>query len=287
MHHQGLMADRGSADRAGRRRGGEAGQDAVAPFNGAGTACAITAALMSLTSLAAAQSAPGTQQSPSLRGADGAVACTAEGGRAFVVERRGERATLQFADSPEVLALKIVPGPRGDELFKTDTDEVVLRVTALGGLTLYLPDAPNGVPAVIEAPSAPIRPPSKPPQGLYVAFQKFSAELARAGAALSIQADAQAEQYSAQAVEAAHIAAAGLKSAERAQVTSLKIEIAPLPSASVEGSALIVRLAPQLGYAGRPSAEAVRQVIAASGKAPNAAPLKSPPEKPAAAKPAP
>ncbi len=216
---------------------------------------------------AAAQSAGFLPAAPvtALRQSSANVLCRTDDGREFVVERQGGTARLKFADSEEVLALRIVPGPRGDELFKTDTDEVVLRLTALGGITLYTAQNPNGSPAIEQSGAEAIEPPARPAAGLQAAFDRFTVELARAGAALKLHVSPEASAFPAETADAALVAALGVKSVPTANLTSLRIERGRIPGAQVQGKALIIQVVPELGYAGRPSAAAVRQAIEAQG----------------------
>jgi hypothetical protein len=81
---------------------------------------------------------------------------TPEGGRGFVLQREGNRAALKFEDSDEVLALTSEPAAMGDRLYKLDTGEVVLRATSWGGLTLFAPDARQGLPVDRSGDAAPL-----------------------------------------------------------------------------------------------------------------------------------
>jgi hypothetical protein len=57
--------------------------------------------------------------------------------RAFVLDRTGELARLQFTNAPEIIPLDMIPGPRGDTFFKNECGATVLRLTPYGGATVF------------------------------------------------------------------------------------------------------------------------------------------------------
>ena len=78
------------------------------------------------------------------------------GGSSFVLDTAsGRSAFLKFEGSGEVWALHATPGPRGDVIYKNDIDEPVVRATHLGGVTLFTPDQPEGMPAAFMGQAAP------------------------------------------------------------------------------------------------------------------------------------
>jgi hypothetical protein len=81
-------------------------------------------------------------------------------GAAFVLDRSSETALLKFEDNPEVWVLQPSLAPRGDVIYKNDLGEPVLRVTRLGGLTLFSPAAPAGAAAAMVGGADDLQPPS-------------------------------------------------------------------------------------------------------------------------------
>lgn len=65
----------------------------------------------------------------------------------FTFDRTSGLPLVQFKGSSEVIALTRAVGPRNDQIYKNDAGERVLVFTGLGGLTVYTPAKPEGVPA--------------------------------------------------------------------------------------------------------------------------------------------
>jgi hypothetical protein len=62
-------------------------------------------------------------------------------------------------------------------------------------------------------------------------------------------------------VDAAERAAEGLAAAPMTSVRRVTITIGPTPRAAVRGDQLFIQVAPQMGYAGRPSSNAIRNIV--------------------------
>ena len=78
-------------------------------------------------------------------------------GQTFILDRSTPTVLLKFEDSPEVLALSPTPAARGDTIYRDDTGETVLRITKLGGLTVFFPGRPDGAPVAFEGQAPVIR----------------------------------------------------------------------------------------------------------------------------------
>ena len=76
----------------------------------------------------------------------------------FVLDRSSSVVLLRFTDSQEIWVLVPQPAPRGDTLYKNDAGEPVLRVTRLGGLTLFTVTHPSGSAAALVGDAPPLRP---------------------------------------------------------------------------------------------------------------------------------
>ena len=70
---------------------------------------------------------------------------------------------LRFEDSQEIWLLTAHPASRGDVIYKNDVGEPMLRATRLGGLTVFTPDRPDGMPAAFVADAPPMRIAPPPP----------------------------------------------------------------------------------------------------------------------------
>jgi hypothetical protein len=78
----------------------------------------------------------------------------------FVLDRSSSIVLMRFEGSPEIWLLTPHPAPRGDVLYKNDVGEPILRATRLGGLTLFTPGRPDGMPAAYISDAPPLRLPT-------------------------------------------------------------------------------------------------------------------------------
>lgn len=82
---------------------------------------------------------------------------TAGDGRRFTLDRsQPDFVLLKFDNAVEVWALRSSFGVRGDEFLRNDVGATMLRITALGGATLYADGDTAGVPASAEGRGRPI-----------------------------------------------------------------------------------------------------------------------------------
>ncbi len=196
---------------------------------------------------------------------------TPDGALRFVLERQGNAALMRIDGHDEVLALKPAPGPRGDEILKTDTGRVVLRVSAMGGVTVYSDNDDYGAPASAVGAAARLPSPAAPVGGLSAKMSVVEREVGRSmGRPVSFEVPPGGSLTSSAAVglvaDAAERAAEGLAAAKPRAVKRVVIQFGPRPEARLEQDALRVTVTPQLGYAGRPSAEAVKTALTASSR---------------------
>jgi hypothetical protein len=80
-----------------------------------------------------------------------------DGDPAFILDRSSPVVLLRFQDSTEIWLLTPHPAPRGDIIYRNDVGEAMLRATRLGGLTLFTPDRPDGMPAAVISDAPPLR----------------------------------------------------------------------------------------------------------------------------------
>ena len=240
-------------------------------FGGVRTVFAVALAV----SLGAFQSALG--QEASLKGAllrnqvtvEAALYETTDGGRVFVLDRTREPPLLQFRGAYEILALSRVPAARGDEILRLDTGDDLVRVTALGAVTLYPRERPMGVPATRLGPAD--RFPALASASLDMQAA-LGALRARAGsAALDTPTDQAAGDML--LADAVRLTAEGLRASAEApqggervaQLSQIRFVYGAGAGVRIEGEALVVQIDPSAGYAGRPSSLKVADAILNGG----------------------
>jgi hypothetical protein len=190
-----------------------------------------------------------------------------DNGAAFVLDRApGARALLQFDGDPEIWALTATPGPHGDIIYRNDLGRPMLRSTRLGGVTLFTPGRPSGIPAAFVGEGAPPRvPPVLGPDALFQ-LEVHAALRATRAAQHSVGFDtthdfvtpasevvfAEAFIITAEAfVRVAQTTKPGESAISR--ITIVRFVTGPEPNAAVKGPEMRITLAPDLGVAGRPS----------------------------------
>jgi hypothetical protein len=188
---------------------------------------------------------------------------TPDGRVKFVLDRTGERVALvRFEGVEEVHVLHLVPGPRGDDIYKTDTGDVLLRVTALGSVIVYVDSARMGAPAQAAGRSAPVAPPVAP-VNLRARMELLARDAARRlGRPVAFEAPEVQGPASGVVADAAARAAEGLSDAPHTvTVRRVIIRTGDAPGAVMVNESLTVTVTPQMGYAGRPSAAAIRRAV--------------------------
>ncbi|MAK61757.1 MAG: hypothetical protein CMK09_12320 [Ponticaulis sp.] len=179
-------------------------------------------------------------------------------GRGFSLKRSGNEMLFKFVDEQEVWALDSVPGPRGDEFLKNDIGRIFVRLTDLGGVILYDAENPQGRPVDPVQDPMPIGAPKVEDDleqnlSIYLTVRLKSQTKVRFGD--------HADEERRWIQDAARTAAEGLVRSEteaRALVSSVHVRTGPVPELELEKSGLLtVYVAPDIGYAGRPSTDRV------------------------------
>ncbi|MEO6340664.1 MAG: DUF4908 domain-containing protein [Caulobacteraceae bacterium] len=195
-----------------------------------------------------------------------------ESGVAFVVDRTaGKVVLLRFDGETEIWALRQTPGPRGDIIYKNDVGEPMLRATRLGGLTLFTTEQPQGSAAAVAGPAAPLKIPHVANRGalLQVATQA-SARTSRAAQRLiffeATEVVPGAEPLFADAVNLTADVFIDLATREGGRAllsrySTFRITAGPGASASVAGSLVQITVAPEQGFAGRPSSHSIAAAL--------------------------
>lgn len=186
---------------------------------------------------------------------------TPDGAVRFVLDRSGGRVALvRFEGDPEVHVLRPYGGSGGDELYRTESGDVLLRVTPHGGITVYTRSNQGGAAVLEEQAVAPLTPqPAANPQSHLREVQLAAAR--RLGRPVAFETNAPAGVGGGVIVDAAERAAEGIVRERNPNIRRVFIVLGPRPAAAVRGDTLIVQVAPDMGYAGRPSSAAIRTIV--------------------------
>jgi Domain of unknown function (DUF4908) len=196
---------------------------------------------------------------------------TPDGAVRFVLDRSlGPVALVRFEGDPEVHVLRPVMAARGDEIYRTESGDIILRVTANGGITVYTRSHRTGSPASEEAQVAPLAPNAVALAEMRQRFRQLQVLAARqVGQTVTFEAPEQfASRDSGVVLDAAERAAQGLAAAPMTTVRRVVILIGPTPRVAMRGDTLFIQVAPQMGYAGRPSSTTIRNVATGAVQGP-------------------
>jgi hypothetical protein len=197
---------------------------------------------------------------------------TDEGGW-FILDRSHRPALLRFESDPDVVwVVSPSRGPRGDILFKDDVGDVLLRVTKLGGVTVFTDRRPTGAAATLEGKAQPIH---ALPVGLSTLFQRMALASARCTRVTHhlVAFDApDADARSAPALASAAILSmnAVVSAAGHAQGRATETHLGrvmlirgPRSGATLQRGTLTIVVNPGDGFSGLPSSARIAQVIEA------------------------
>jgi hypothetical protein len=189
---------------------------------------------------------------------------TPDGAVRFVFDRSGGRVALvRFEGDPEVHVLRPYMAAGGGELYRTEDGDVQLRVTPHGGIIVYTRNLRTGAPASEEERVEPLTPAAIAFAEMQERFRQLQARARRSiGQTVTFTAPAQVSAPAAGVVvDAAERAAEGLAAAPMTTVRRVTIVFGPTPRVEQRGDQLIIQVAPQMGYAGRPSSNTIRNVV--------------------------
>ncbi len=187
-------------------------------------------------------------------------------GARFSLDQSGPAPLIRFEGGPEVFALTVQQGPRGDQFMKTDHGFTVLRITTNQSVTVYGQAYPTGAPAALLGNAGVIAPPTPLRGELHVRLDQLAARMSKTLARpVSFSAPAVSSAESGFFAEAADRAADGVVRA-RASLPSkgdliIRFVVAKAPAASFQGDELRVSVNPKLSYGGRPSSLLVSQAV--------------------------
>ena len=190
---------------------------------------------------------------------------TPDGALRFVLDRSGPAALIQFEGDPEVYVLRPDPGmgAGGQQVFRTADGSIQLRVTRWGELTVFVRNDRMGAAASFNQQAPPLRPaPVAAPTFRAELQQTERAVVRRVGRQVALEAPSQVSAADNGIIlDAAERAADGMAAAPQAPVRRVVLQTGPAPAAEVIGDALVITVAPQLGYAGRPSSDQIRAAL--------------------------
>lgn len=189
---------------------------------------------------------------------------TPDGAVRFVLDRSGGRAALvRFEGDPEVHVLRPRMGVAGDEIYQTEDGAVQLRVTPHGGIVVYTRANRMGSAASEVGAVAPLTPEALAFEAMQARFRAIQNRARRSvGQTIMFTVPAQMSAPVAGVVtDAAEMAAEGLAAAPMTNVRRVVITLGRNPAVALQGTTLYIQVAPQLGYAGRPSSNTIRNVV--------------------------
>lgn len=193
----------------------------------------------------------------------------ADTGEFFLFDRSGDAALLRERDAPDSEVLVLYPdrAPGGGTAFITDTGREVIRLTALGGATYFPSSAPDGVIADFASPAGSLAPAPRSPEEVRQRAELLAGEMAAAlDRSISVEYAPAPRAGLGVQYDTLHIIAIAFDAvrAERRRlrgVQDVRIELGDAPAAYREDAALVVVIAPALGYAGRPSSALVSAAL--------------------------
>jgi Domain of unknown function (DUF4908) len=196
-------------------------------------------------------------------------------GIGFVLDRSSELAKLKFDGSEEILVLRWQPAAGGDRLLLRDDGEIVLRISSLGGITLFTPENRRGIPVAPDRQAQPLTtaPPAigvirdiagqimirlRAETGREVIFEANWNSVARDAGARAILFDAIRNAGTALfAIVRTGPGRAGVSNYLR----RVRFVQARSPGVFLQGDMLIVTFSVEQGLAGRPSSHAIQRQL--------------------------
>jgi hypothetical protein len=201
-------------------------------------------------------------------------------GRSFILDRLAiaPEALLKFDDNFEVWVLDPSPGPGGVTIYNNDSGDRVVRVTRLGGVTLYTRREPEGVPVSLQGEAEELLLPPvisdkimqlKSIQGAYRVASAVQTAVGKMPAGkehvitfepLNYTPQTSAVFFDAMTVAADALASlAGRKEAKAflSKLDKVQFIVGAKPNVGLNGSVLMITLTPGKGYAGRPSSNRI------------------------------
>jgi hypothetical protein len=199
----------------------------------------------------------------------------------FVLDLTGDAPKLRFDGSEEILVLRWAPAAGGDRLLLREDQFVLLRISALGGVTLFTPDQPRGVPVAPDRrPVQPLRS-NSPPLSVVRDYASRIMAQARAETGRVVMLEADWEQAARDAVvrnllfDSIRNAGSALinwiqsgpgRDAAGVTLRRIRFEVGPAVIPYRQGDMLVIVFTPSLGPGGRPSSGVIQRQLAQFGR---------------------
>ncbi len=199
----------------------------------------------------------------------------------FVLDLTGEAPKLRFDGSEEILLLRWAPAAGGDRLLIREDQFVVIRISALGGLTLFTQEHPRGVPVAPDRrPVQPLR--SNAPAIAMVrdyASRIMAQARAETGRMVFLEADwdLAARDPIVRSLLFDSIRNAGTallnwirsgpgRDAAGVSLKRIRFVTGPVAIPYRQGDMLVVTFTPSMGLGGRPSSDVIQRQLAQFGR---------------------
>ena len=196
-------------------------------------------------------------------------------GRSFVLDRLAiaPEALLKFDDNVEVWVLEPSVGPGGVTYYSNDVGDRMVRVTRLGGVTLYTQREPEGVPVSLQGEAEELLLPAVIPDRTMLQLVPQASEHISGAAQtavgkehpVNVTAGAHMTNASAVFFDAITVATKTLEDLARrkdakpffSKLDQVLFVVGAKPDAVFNGSVLTITLTPGRGFAGRPSSNRI------------------------------
>lgn len=192
----------------------------------------------------------------------------ADTGEFFQFDRSVTPALLRERDdaSAEVFVLFANRAPGGGTAYVTDTGYELIRITGLGGATYFPADAPDGVIAEFASPAGSMAPTPRSSgevrQQAEILADEFAGTFNRDVAVEYAPAPRAGLGVQHDALVMVTLAIQSVSDRRRARgIDRISIQIGAQPAAWRADDALIIEIAPEFGYAGRPSSALILQAL--------------------------
>lgn len=194
------------------------------------------------------------------------------GNRGFTLDRvKRRQVLLKFDSNDEVWVLNSISGPRGDEFLRNDVGQVVLRITSLGGITLFASSDSGGVAAEVSGNAKRIFPQKQVFSGsLQDAVNRSTARfIGHDISKIRIEATGGLPSYLVydaleRAADGLHNVPAKYLRSKKYRIHKVRVNRAPNPFVVSQDGVIEIGLTPGIGYAGRPSSVAVTLAVMGS-----------------------
>ena len=189
----------------------------------------------------------------------------ADSGGRFVFDRSASPALIWPEDSAEVYAVYANRASGGGQVWMTDTDRALLRFSSLGGATYFPDDKPDGV--IVEELGRADALEAEPASAgdLQRAARALADRLARmADTNVTVQVVERDPRDNGYLVDTTRMVRIGAEKASRRalrELSAVRIETGERADARFAEGVLSVAVAPERGYAGRPSSDFIRRVL--------------------------